>query len=320
MTLTCISCGRPPSLPPLLDSYSEGKPDSYGIYLLRVMALLRGTDVKSKTIINMRPENFVADWQLAAYYMEQALQRITSTNADGFGVISPKWLPYSTIISPMAALLARIDKNRYDHRAYKLLRKWYWASALLERYAGAVETTIYRDYQDLLSMFKGEVETAGVFVEAETRIINNPQYTILEESRVNAVYRAIMCLVALRGAKDFLADDSIEFHALDDHHIFPRAYLNKHRLRDGSPVPPHLANSVVNRTLIAADTNRRISRQSRADYLTKLVPPVRQRDIMSSHFITDAAIQAMRNNDFEAFLLARERALIYEIRRQLTVN
>ena len=35
-----------------------------------------------------------------------------------------------------------------------------------------------------------------------------------------------MCLIALKGAKDFQADDSIEFHALDDHHIFPKAYLD----------------------------------------------------------------------------------------------
>lgn len=305
---------------PLLKTYSDGKPDSYGNYLLRVIALLRGMDAKSKTIINMKPDNFENDWHIAANYMEQALQRITSTNADGFGVINGKWMPYSTMISPMAALLAQIGENHYDHVAYKLLRKWYWASALLERYAGSVESTIYRDYQDLLEMFKGNSDTAVVFTEVEARIINNPKFTILEESRVNAVYRAVMCLIAMRGAKDFRADDSIEFHTLDDHHIFPRAYLKKQTAPNGSEFSPHLVNSIVNRTLISSDTNRRISRQSPSDYLNKLVPEERVSEIMGSHYIDNEAIQAMQHNDFESFLLARETALVEEIRRQLKVD
>jgi len=304
---------------PNLYKISDGRPDSYGVYLLRVIALLRGMDVKSKSIINMTLDGFEADWNLAARYMEQALQRMVSTNADGFGAINPKWMPYSTMISPMAALLAQIGENRYDHNAYKLLRKWYWASSLLERYAGSVESTIYRDYQDLLAMFEGKSDTAVVFSDVDTRIVNNPKYTILEENRVNAVYRAVMCLVALRGAKDFRADDSIEFHALDDHHIFPKSYLEKQCQRDGSKIPSALVNSIVNRTLISSDTNRRISRQSPAEYLEKLVPSERLHEIMTSHFITDEALQAMRNNDFDAFLLAREKALIDEIRRQLGV-
>jgi hypothetical protein len=285
-----------------------------------VIALLRGMDVKSKSIINMIPDGFEEDWKVAAKYMEQALQRMTSTNADGFGVINSKWMPYSTMISPMAALLAQIGEHRYDHNAYKLLRKWYWSSALMERYAGSVESTIYRDYQDLLAMFKGESDTAVVFNEVDARIINNTKYTILEENRVNAVYRAVMCLVALKGAKDFRADDSIEFHTLDDHHIFPKAYLDKQRQGDGSKIPTQLVNSIVNRTLISSDTNRRISRQSPAEYLEKLVPAERLNDIMTSHFIVSDAVGAMRDNDFESFLLAREKALIDEIRRQLNTN
>lgn len=304
----------------LLNTYSDGKPDRYGVYLLRTIALLRGLDAKSKTIINLSPKDFESDWKIAAKFTEQALQRMVSTNDDGFGVINPKWMPYSTMISPMAAFLAQISQNHYGHHARKLLRKWYWASALLERYAGSVESVIYRDYQDLLDAFKGVADAKPVvFSEVETRILNNPKYSILDESRVNAVYRVVMCLIALKGAKDFAADDSIEFYALDDHHIFPRAYLAKQQQGDGSKISSDRVNSIVNRTLISSDTNRRISRQSPASYLKKLVPNERRTDIMASHFIYGDALQAMMNNDFETFLHAREKALIDEILRQLSV-
>ena len=128
-----------------------------------------------------------------------------------------------------------------------------------------------------------------------------------------------MCLIALRGAKDFLADDSIEFHALEDHHIFPRAYLARSKQTDGSIYPSSQVNCVVNRTLITSYANRRISRMSPSQYVQQLVPDERRRDLMESHFITADALDAMQADDFEAFLLHREQALVQEIRRQLTV-
>lgn len=305
---------------PLLNEVTEGRSDNYGVYLLRVIALLRGLDVKSRTLINLRPENFEQDWERAAHYMERALERMKSTTSDGFGVINIKWMPYSTMIAPMAALLAQIDHLKLGHHSYKLIRKWYWASALLERYGGAVESTIMRDYLDLMQAFDGAETTPLAFSEADQQILRNANFSLLEENRLNATYRAIMCMIALSGAKDFRADDSIEFHALDDHHIFPKAYLEKQRQPDGTRYPSNLVNSIVNRTLIASDTNRRISRTSPAEYLADLVPPERMTRIMASHFITAEAQEAMRANDFEAFLIAREEALKQEIRRQLTLD
>jgi len=300
-----------------LNAYSGGEPDDYGVYLLRTIALLRNKDVKSKTLINLSPLNFEADWEKAAHFMEQALRRTISTNADGFGVFDKKWAAYSTMISPLAGLLAYIDDHRLDHRAYKLLRRWYWASAFRERYAGSVESTIYRDYQDLTQAFEDPAFEPLALADARTAIVENTKYTLMDTSRVNAIYRAVMCLVALRGAKDFRADDSIEFHTLDDHHIFPKAYLGKSRQPDGSQYSNDLVNCILNRTLITSTTNRSISRKSPADYVAQLVPDERVDDIMDSHFINADALRAMRENDFESFLLYRETALVEEIRRQL---
>jgi len=303
---------------PLLNQYSEGKPDIFGVFVLRAIALLRKLDVKSKTLINLSHVNFEADWERAVAYMEKALERITSTNPEGFGVFAPKWMPYSTMVSPMAALLAYFEKNRFDHRAYQLLRRWYWASVFTERYAGAVESLTYRDYQDIIAVLEGKDIVPQAIADAEGSIVNNQRFSLLEEARLNSVYRGVMCLVALRGAKDFFTGDSIEFHDLDDHHIFPKAYLKRQRQPDGSPIPDRHINSIVNRTLIASDTNRRIiSRTPPAEYVKNRVPEAIATQIMASHHITPDALDAMRRNDFEAFLLYREKALVDEIRRQL---
>jgi len=88
-----------------LREFSGGEPDVYGVYTLRTIALLRGIEVKSKTLINLSPQDFEKDWRTATEYIEKALQRITSTNPDGFGAFDPKWAPYSTMVSTLAALL-----------------------------------------------------------------------------------------------------------------------------------------------------------------------------------------------------------------------
>ena len=303
-----------------LREFSGGEPDVYGVYALRTIALLRGIEVKSKTLINLSPQDFEKDWRTATEYIEKALQRITSTNPDGFGAFDPKWAPYSTMVSTLAALLHYIETRKVDHRAYKYIRKWYWGSVFLERYAGAVETTLYRDYQDLTAVFGDEQYTPAVFAEVNNRILSGDSFSLLEVARVNSTYRGVMNLIALRGAKDFQADDSIEFHTLDDHHIFPRAYLAKLKDEKGERrYTPGEINTVVNRTLISSVTNRRISRSSPSNYLRRIVPDERKAELMATHFVDKDALAAMETDDYDIFLRRRECLLLAEIRRQLKV-
>lgn len=301
----------------LLNEYSGGEPDTFGVFLLRTIALMRGLDVKSKSLISLSPQDFERDWELAARSIEHALQRMTSTNSAGFGIFDAKWLPYSTMIAPLAAALAVIEKNKLGAHAYRLVRRWYWASVFTERYAGAVESQTYRDYQDLVAAFYDHTRTPGAIAQAIADIVENPRFSLMDVSRVNAVYRGVMCLIAIRGARDFRADDSIEFHTLDDHHIFPQAYLRRLKRSDGTAYPNGMINCILNRTLITSSTNQSISKASPAAYLDKIVPDDCAEEIMASHFIDADALRAMRENDFESFLYYREQAILDEIRRQL---
>ncbi len=300
----------------LLAKFSNEQPDVYGVYLLRTVALLRGIEVKSKSLVNLKPEHFVEDWRTAAMYMEKALQRLTSTNDDGFGVFDPKWFPYSTMVAPLAALIHTIETRNLGHHAYETLKRWYWSSVFLERYAGAVESTILRDYQEMRATLLSGGTLPQALQEADERIVSNPAYTLRDTSRVNATYRGVMCLIAIRGAKDFLANDAIEFHELDDHHVFPRAYLAKSP--DGLKYERNEINCILNRTLIASSTNRRISRSKPSDYLQRLIPDGERERILGTHFIDAVAMQAMGANDYDAFLAAREKAVLTEIRRRLS--
>ncbi|MEI7988742.1 MAG: DUF262 domain-containing protein [Chloroflexota bacterium] len=301
----------------ILDEYSEGSPDEFGVYVLRTISLMRGLDVKSKTLINLSPSDFKKDWKKAVEYIEKALHRMTSIGTDGFGAFDRKWMPYLTMVSPLAAMLYAIDKNKFGHKAYHWIQRWYWASVFRERYAGSVESAIYRDYQDFLRSIGDSAFEAEALREARTSILENQAFSLKSINRLNSIYRGVICLVALRGAKDFRADDSIQFHTLEDHHIFPVAYLNKLHPSDGKPFSSERINCVINRTLIADQTNKQISKRSPSQYLKEIIPAERTEVILISHFIESGAQAAMQNDDFETFLNTRERVLIAEITKRI---
>ncbi len=294
---------------PKLNEFSEGKPDGYGVLLLRTIALIRGSEVRGKSLINMEPEGFESDWKKAVDFFELALKRVTSISKDGFGVVSPAWQPYSTMVPVLAALLAYGKEKRLGHEFYADLRKWYWGSAFLERYAGAVDSTTYSDYLAVLRRMSEKDKLPEVFREINQLLLNNTEYSLREVARKNSVYRGVMNLIALNGAKDFRNNDGISFQELDDHHIFPRAYLKKEHDLDGSDV-----NTILNRTLISSDTNRTISRKAPSEYLKDVIPDDHRESILRSHLIGPEAQEAMARNDYDAFLKAREQDILDYLR------
>jgi hypothetical protein len=302
----------------LVDVYSEGIPDEFGIYILRIIALLRGLDVKSKTLIKLKPDNFIRDWKVSAKFAEKALERMTTVDEDGFGAFDRKWMPYLTMVSPLAAMLAFIESQNLGHQSYKMIKKWYWSSVFRERFAGSVESLIYRDFQDFIKTESQPDFIMEAVHDGEMNIVDNTAFSLKDVSRLNSLYRGIICLIALRGAKDFTVDDSIKFHTLEDHHIFPFAYL-RGIFEDGKKkYTLDQINCVINRTLIADQTNRKIQDKKPSQYISELIPSGRAAEILLTHYIGDLPLSAMQENNYDSFLNEREKMLIAEIRCRIT--
>ncbi|MGI8911228.1 MAG: GmrSD restriction endonuclease domain-containing protein, partial [Rubrobacteraceae bacterium] len=222
---------------PLLRRFAGGEPnveeansDDFGVLLLRTVALLREQEVKSKRLIELDPHNFEEDWERASEAMERALERVTSTAAEGFGVFNRRWLPYKTILPVLAAITENLRETNAGADAYGALRRWYWASVFLGRYTGATETVAYADFLDIMRYVRGEKAEPNIFDEARSQIVHNTGFSLRGTARVSAAdYKGVMNLIALGGAKDFANNDGITFQELDDHHIFPQAFLRNER-------------------------------------------------------------------------------------------
>ena len=294
---------------PRLAAVSESKSDRYPKFTLQVIALHRGEECKRKDLILLDSMSFVEDWNRAVDSIEHALDRMHSTASGGYGIVPTLTPPYSTMVTPLAIMSSHIESLNGDHgQAYEKLHYWYWSSVFRERYGGSTETITQRDFVQFKKWIEDDRAVPDAVPTNETHI----QRKLSEVVRAGAVYRGVLCLVALKGACDFFTGDTIELHQLDDHHIFPASFLKG--------FPEDLRNSILNRTLISSDTNRRlIGAKKPSVYLAEMESGLgkeKARLILATHFIDDAAIQAMRDDDYLQFLVERERALRAEIARR----
>jgi hypothetical protein len=310
---------------PRLKAWSDGKADKhkFGVLVLRTVALLRGLDPKPRILIDLKPEGFEDDWRRAAAAIERALQLIEHVGPDGFGVFAEKWLPGYGLVPILAALRAEIEDGKLGEKERDELRRWYWSNVFMERYSSAVESKSRKDYQEMTRHWFNNGPEPEVFREAQNWI-GAPGFRVRDSaSYASAVYSGIFCLLALRNARDWRRGEDIRLQELQDHHIFPQAYLKRHGIEKRVDV-----NTIANRTLISNETNGKIKDKAPATYLndTDIFPSGPRSDLLQAHFVDDGiaarlgeAVEALPNDQasqlYEGFVRDREAALIAEIRR-----
>jgi hypothetical protein len=308
-----------------LRAWSNGKADEhkFGVLVLRTLALLRGLDPKPRILIDLSPVDFEKDWRRAARAMERALRLITLVGPDGFGVFAEKWLPGFGLVPILAALRAEIEDRCLGGTEREDLRRWYWCNVFMERYSSAVESKSRKDYLEMTRhWFEGGPEPE-VFHDARN-IIGAPGFRVRSSaSYASAVYSGLFCLLALRNARDWRRGEDIRLQELQDHHIFPQAYLKRHKITKRVDV-----NTVANRTLISDQTNGKIKAKAPATYLAdaEVFPSEASDELLGPHFI-DSETRALLEqagetttdqevaNLYRRFLQAREAAMIEEIRK-----
>jgi hypothetical protein len=193
----------------------------------------------------------------------------------------------------------------------------------MERYSSAVESKSRKDYLEMTRhWFEGGSEPE-VFHDARN-IIGAPGFRVRSSaSYASAVYSGLFCLLALRNARDWRRDEDIRLQDLQDHHIFPQAYLKRNKITRRVQV-----NTVANRTLISDQTNGKIKAKAPSAYLgdTAVFPSGASDELLRPHFIDDRTRALLEQAGetatdeevadlYERFLQAREAAMIEEIRK-----
>ena len=292
--------------------FGEFKVDPY--QLLQAISALRSKSAnvtrKSVLDLNLDRSTFEKFWNGVCKSMADVLNLLQTQ----CGVLSHEWLPYSPILVTLTTVIHElpIDKVVESATRVKIIKKWFWLSCFGQRYQGSSTTQISYDIPKLREW----IETGKSYLELDDNDISEDVIRATTPNQ-RAVYRAIMCTIVSSGLKDFYSGKPINYSLLieqkiDDHHIFPSAFLKKHCSNQDQ------TDSVVNRTLIDATTNRSIGDLPPADYLAKIENAQGSTisiDTFQSHLVNKEAMVAMKDNNFEEFCNARVKLIRERLRK-----
>jgi len=233
------------------------------------------------------------------------------------GFHHPKFLPYRTQLTPLAAVLAHLGERWLEPQIKAKLARWFWCGVLGELYGGAVETRIALDLQQLLAW----VNLASAHEPATVQAAGfNPNRLDTLRSRTSAAYRGLYVLLQREGARDFfwtarMIDLDRDEVKLDIHHIFPKKWCEE------SGVSPRVYDSIVNKTAISYKANRKIGGSAPSKYLAQLqgdahvkLTAAEMDAILKSHVIDPALLRA---DTFKEFYVARKAALLSIVERAM---
>lgn len=235
--------------------------------------------------------------------LREGFQWVANFLADRF-VFDTKFLPYRTQLIPLACIRVILGPNADLLGPRERIIQWFWCGILGEHYAGQAATIFVQDVEQVPGWAMNEegcelpstIERAS-FVESRLHSLR---------TRRAAAYKGIYVLLLANQARDWMTDQALEKVQYKDldvdiHHIFPRAWCNHRGIDDEHQ------DSIVNKTAIAARTNRTIGGEAPSKYLNRIE---NRAQISSEHL--DAILRAhlipaeyLRADDFEKFFAQR---------------
>ena len=218
-------------------------------------------------------------------------------------------LPYSTQLIPLSVLCALLKESGQLNlvSVRSKLEQWLWCGIFGELYGGANESRYVQDVVGVMNWMKDETKLPKTINDAYF----NPTRLLYLQSRQSAAYKGILALILKNGCKDFISGKAMDFTVykqdfVDIHHVFPK----KHCEEQGYPSLKW--NSVINKTPISYDTNRKIGGVAPSKYLKYIeveqhVPHATLDTHLESHWLD---VEAMRNDDFDQFIIKRAGKLL----------
>ena len=218
------------------------------------------------------------------------------------GVLVSKWLPYRPMLIPLAVAwreIANATGPEQGAMRAKLIR-WFWCACFTGEYESSSATLAERDSPVLRAWLAG-----GEAPPVVRDFAWDPERWRTVTVRQQGLYRATIALTLSRAPRDFhtaapLTPELIEAEKIDDHHVFPRAFLRD--LGQGAET-----DSVLNHVLIDRATNIRIGKNPPSMYLAEIRSALGDGidTVLGSHRLPAESDSPLMKDDFDSFLTWR---------------
>lgn len=295
--------------------------------LKSVYQVLRGKDPETgEFLAERREEQFgkLKEAQAHVLDLRNWHQFLSALVGAGFRSGQMVSSPTTLLFSYAFYLMGRVRFKVPEHVLQKAIGRWFFASALTGRYTSSPETVMDGD----LARFRN-VTTAEEFLKILDDIIandlTNDFWTISLPSNLESSSARNPELFAYIASQNKLGAPVLFSHktvadlidptlqtkkkALERHHLFPRAFLERSGVKDRT-----IINQMANYALLEWPDNISISDDAPSDY----VPAIRER-FSSEDWGKMAELHAMPDNwedmDYPNFLVERRKLMAGIIRR-----
>lgn len=226
-------------------------------------------------------------------------------------------LPYATQLVPLAAIFGYLGQKAGSHSARERLRQWFWCGVFGEVYSGPTQSRYANDLQDCVSWIE-DLENRS----EPPRTVRDAQFQaeriLMLRTRNSAAYKGLYALQMRRGCCDLRSGEPINVDSyfddsIDIRHVFPKRWCQL------LGFDKRIANCIVNKTAIDAQTARRIRGSAPSSYLRRLernyhLDAVEMDAILHSH---DIDATALRQDDFRTFFNRRFERLLCQIEQAM---
>jgi len=215
-------------------------------------------------------------------------------------------VPYPPLVVGLASAFAILGNEAQTTAAKQKLAQWFWCVTLGELYGSSTESRLAKDVPQLVNWVRDNGARPQSLDEA---LFQQDRLRSLR-SRLSAAYKGLHALLMRHGCRDFITGRGVELMTffndkIDIHHVFPKKWC----LSQG--IKPAVFDSIVNKSPLFKRSNITISGSAPSAYLKKIeqaqgISASDLDDILRSHLIDP---KHLRNDDFEAFMAARTKAL-----------
>jgi len=282
-------------------------------YVLQAIALAgrKAPSCKRGDVLNLASTDIEQWWPPVIAGLVTGLEILR----DDCKVVLPKWLPYQTMLAPLAAVLARqgLAKGPEAGVHREQLKRWFWCAVFGQAYESSPNSQSAKDVVALLDWLGG-----GGIPETVSAFRFDPNALRDVTPRQRSIYRGSICLILANGARDFhtqavITGKLVNEEGIDDHHVFPAGFLEKVK----GITLARRRDCVLNRTLIDRTTNQMISDRPPSQYLADIrnTQGFPFDTVLASHCLPNGEGSPFWRDDYDAFLAWRQGRLWEDIKR-----
>ena len=273
--------------------------------VLRNLSAATGGGFSADSIDDLRNRS-AADLKSASEAVLESYKRATDFLTHEIGAPNSEIIPYANQIVVLCEFFRKIEKP--SAKQLSAIKRWFWRTTFSGYFSGWNTGQMASDLTGVREFAEGRAEELEVAaVQPGINIWRARQFRTN-----NAHSKMLGLMLSHNGALDLLTGQKLTLsrslawsNNREYHHIFPQAYLKR------TGVIPKAINCLANFALLSSSSNKTIKDSSPSAYFRLCEQDLGDQfnEVIAANLISDEALDAALNNDFERFIEARSLTL-----------